>query len=1310
MPEFQKKPRKFFARGMNLNRPIDAIPEDQFAYLLNLRTYKDGELTLRPGLSEVLATSLPVTGVTDYLHTIVSLNDYDPDSTGGACRFLGYNTSLYWGSGLTLSGFTKALLDSGYSGNPLSTVIMAPEGNPVPFLYVGDSAKMRKYSPAYQSAGLPIIYTVGLNRSTVEYAPFPNIVAAGNLTGSYQWRWVLRHKVTGAESSPGPVSFITLFQNQTGQQAQFTSPNSGVSSEYVYDLYRFGGTIQSWRYVASVPNNTSYTDNLADADILAAKELLTDAASLKFQPFVTQALPTTGTATVAAGSTNDGSSLTLTSGVFNVNWINGTTIVVAGVAAHIRRIQSATVIYVEEDLGALGGVDWSVDGALQAGFPLPHLFGPYGAGQGGLFVFGVGDPRSPGSLYWMNGNDPDTTSLANRLEITGPSEPLQNGCIWNSRAFVWSTDRMWEIKPDLITPGQFVAEVVPGGKGLFAPWGLCVGDVPYFISKDGIYKYTGGTCETITDDQLGQFFGHDGQPGESVYLPNPADNFATEIVIGAANPNEVQTWRLCWADGMIYFDYIEFSSGDSATLVYDTHIGKGWFRDIYYQTGTNHTGYVSRYVETGQSTVVGADPVHTTLVGIGSELMWFNGAADAGQAIPFAMMTGADLLGGYRNQKLIGDVVIGAVSNSTTIAAKVLSNTNTASIASANLLVAGGYSQTLLDVDSGDGELTRSVGLWLSGSTTSAFSILDWEPSYIVKPEYTDKRATDWTDDGKPGNKFLTAVVIHANVSVIDSGGDLASGGGLGLVVSSPSHTFSAGEVGSVIQVIGGSGWAQGTYVIQSVNLGQATLDHSPGLSLTAGEWVLSGSRTVELQYDSGSVATTLTLVGAGETEQAYAVNPAVVGKMFRILPTDSSTCQLFSVHYVWSAYPEFIALDEDYDVQKYPAYKYVRGVVLEVDTQGIAARYIPYIDGTAVGTLTLPAINGKQLYTLGFTAPGLANEVKVRFLDSVRKFSIRWIFDEYPDNVNVTSWERGTGEGRARYIRGGIIHLDTFAQNYSIQLQGDGGANIGAAFSFNASGQTGLAFALNPPVKAHLTRWNCALGQWMYFRTVWDEDVYPELIAEWSTISDLGHNGAKFMQGVRITADTNNVAVQFRILYDGGQTALDLPATAFNGKQTIAFSFPTPFIAHDLQIQPLAAARLFPETMQQFVWEPVPELATTWQTQQTNHDIPGYHYMRDGWIAYQSAPGAVVPETLTVTTEYGSIVYSLPVSTSYKRYYQVFTPQKAKWRSYRVDSTLGVRMFVKDTTIRIKGWGASGEWMVVQPFGDLSRAAGARI
>ncbi|MCE5254335.1 MAG: hypothetical protein LLG45_09060 [Actinomycetia bacterium] len=1244
----------------------------------------------------------------------------------------------------------------------------------------------------------------------------------------------------------------------TAQNAQMTLP--AYSAGFVIDVFRWGGAVKDWRWVGSGDGGDVFVDSMTDVEALASETLdfdcyqpfptediprtgtcTTAAASVAASgsDLVIDAVDNTkvtsasytfvagdigktlhitagtgftagayqisgvaaGVATLGAacgttGSTGGGwrmgapngtgSTATQTGGDgFNADWEPGGIIFIANVPYTLKRYVSPNVWELVEDAGVQVNASFRLDGARILGQPVSHLWGPWGSGEAGVVMFACGDPRRPGHLLWTNGNDPDTTSPVNALEITSPSEPLVNGCIYDGRCFVWSAERMFAVYP--AGNGQFHAQVVPGAKGLYAPWGLYVGEHIFFISKDGIYATNGGIPTCITDEQLYPIFPHDGQPG-------------VEVVRGAdtlkpPDPNQRAYWRLCYGDGFLYFDFTESATppnvGAAKTWVYDSRVAKGWFLDDY-----QFDGATSRWWE---------ESYHSLLVGIGAVLYLFDGVSDGGFDIACQVQSGAWDCGDPRAKKLIGDCLVTLNPNAAggppavpTVTVKLLGENNTTTLATGTTN-AGVWTQLLIDVNSGIGTLSRTLGIditWAAKASTP--ELFEWHPSWVPKPETSGKRATDWTNDGQATAKWVRGCVIEGDISTV-AAADLVVDGANPLTVTSAAHAFVAGDVGAVLAVTSGAGWTVGEYEVVSVAAGAAVLDRSPApVTTTAGSYTLGGVRTVQVQSDGAVLRATITVSHPGQTEHAYSFAPFVAHEM-RLVPTDTATWQEFGVRWLWDPYPEYLGDVPDFDDGGYPGWKYVRGVVITGDTQGVAVQVQAQYDGSTVaGTLTLTQ-TGRSQATFAFATPFLAQLLRIVPLGKWRKFSVRWIYDEQPDFGELLTPWMPSGSAASNLLRGVILPVDTANAQVLFDVQGDGGTVLYANLSVTANGQTGVPVYFAVPKVTHFVRLVPKSSWRLWMPVQWVSDPWPELtrfVTPWSDAGHLGakhvrglkmkadstnaavqvqvqretgaviatltaqHNGpevkpypitpvvanllrlvplgdiriwdaelewvrdiypelttfttewwngeypyAKFVQGCRLTADTGGVPVQVQIQYDGG-TAGPLLTCNHNGLQTLPYSW-TPFVGHNFRLVPLGNIRIFKEPS--WVWEPIPEAATEWQTQETNHDIPGWHHLRDGYVAHMSP----APITLRIAYEGATVDYAIAASgglTTYARPYIEFQHMKARARSYRLFSAAPFRLFVKDTEVRVRGWGADGPYQIVRPFGDVHREAGARI
>lgn len=200
------------------------------------------------------------------------------------------------------------------------------------------------------------------------------------------------------------------------------------------------------------------------------------------------------------------------------------------------------------------------------------------------YLQAVGDPYQPGVMHCTKPNNPDSGSDLLDVEITTPSEPLMNGCMFgNSGSFAWSNQRLFQIlassdlglqyQPGGVVSGSvpFVAQEIQGCPGLFAPWFFCVADKMYYGTATGIVATGGGPATSITDPDLTMLFPHDGQPGQPVKIGSTTF-FPPDMTLTA-------NLRLYPERDHIKFCYVD-TNGTHRTIVYSL-VMKVWSTDDF---------------------------------------------------------------------------------------------------------------------------------------------------------------------------------------------------------------------------------------------------------------------------------------------------------------------------------------------------------------------------------------------------------------------------------------------------------------------------------------------------------------------------------------------------------------------------------------------------------------------------------------------------------------------------------------------------------------------------------------------------------
>lgn len=728
---------------------------------------------------------------------------------------------------------------------------------------------------------------------------------------TYRWRY--RSSTTGAVSNPSPGlrSGVEPHREQVVLTGLTASSDSQVDFK---DIYRRGGTLLDWTYVGSVANaTTTFTDNYLDDELFSNPILEFD----NFQPFPVLDTPKAGTCNVS------GTKVTRASGDnFNTSWAPGSIIIIDGVAYTLYASPtSTTVLETVENVGTKSGVAFTLPSPTLQGQPLPVLFGPYGGGETGIFIFALGSTQQPGTLFWTKGNDPDSAPTANQLEITSPSEPLVAGCIYDGRPYVFTSERMYVINRSFDGTSDFVAQEVANSKGVIGRWCVAVGEKIFFVSKDGIYATDGtGTVKSLTDAGLYNFFPHDAGANTLVGL-----EYQGLIALDITAP---KFFRLSQSNDFLYFIYK--TSGVYYTLVYDLR-REAWFQEVYSPT------IVCYYQQEG-------DGQYGSFFGLSNGTVYKYGTgADTSS---HRVLTPFYDLGDSRSQKLIRDIVIDAdrggfgATPAGTLTVKIYINNNLSTVYQTFTLSGGasgaGRQQAIIDVNSGIGVLARTIALELTWTDAVTMALYEWSPSWLVKSEQTEARFTDWTDAGIPGDKRVTGFIIDADTYNNNKSIQIQYDGGV------VAQTFTVNHNGQ--RKIA---YALATpFIAKLLRLGPWT----PGVGADETPWYLEGVDWIyelvpeflalqpdysddgdprakwlqgfELEADTGGSNVTLTLQGDGATLETFTANhngrlvvpysltPSASGQLpivheMRLLP--NGNIRVWKINWVWVPEAELV-------------------------------------------------------------------------------------------------------------------------------------------------------------------------------------------------------------------------------------------------------------------------------------------------------------------------------------------------------------------------------------------------------------------
>lgn len=798
MADFERTTQLFDVAGINLAKPVDRLEPNEYRKLDNCRPYGEGKVQGRQGI-----TRISLSGTTgDPAHSLYTFEDPIPSPSAfpGAfvprVRLLGTGTELLAARDTTNpTAFVGVGDGSGFSGRPMSFVVSGSEQSQRPWAFIGDFDKMLKVSSAllgWQIGVAPpnFIPEIAVGAANAEG---PDVGASPN---GYIYAFRARTDPlvnTGAKSILGPpVRQVDALFPSSAAGAAVPPSNIEITLSQAHpdaqvrfiDVFRWGGSLTTWLYVGSVNNivNEVLTDSFSDQALAnAAQDDLNDN-----QPFLSVDGNLEGTGTVTNnGGVGEGSLLQITAGdtlrAYNATgsdpyYIAGNQISIGNqLFTFFRSPDDANTVELLEDsvVSPVSGtfIIYNPEMARQA---IPCIWGPFGGGLTGTFIFGCGDPLRPGSLYWTKGNNPESHPGSNVLDLSSASEPLMNGCIYNGNNYVFSTKRAWALYPTLGQISDFAALEIPNSKGLFARWGICV--TPHgicFVGKDGIYLTTGGAPVSLTDESLYPLFPQESQDSNSF----PVIDGLNETTFAPPDFDQPDTFRLSYGDGFLYFDFID-TAGTYRTLVYCFEQRKpGWVsRDTYTPQ------VISRHFENVHNEATGGSWQKGIMGSVDGFVFEFGGNTDNEQAIAGHVRTGSYDAGDPRPRKLWGDIELDLDARCDTFNLKAgfdnysfltdLSTTGT------NLT---GRHRSTSDINAGQGQYAYNLGLDIQWTVTESQPILYfWVPTRVPKPELTALRVTDWDDAGYAGPKFFQGFYLRADtlnierqIAVLSDGGTI---------------------------------------------------------------------------------------------------------------------------------------------------------------------------------------------------------------------------------------------------------------------------------------------------------------------------------------------------------------------------------------------------------------------------------------------------------------------------------------------------------------------------------------------------------
>jgi hypothetical protein len=221
----------------------------------------------------------------------------------------------------------------------------------------------------------------------------------------------------------------------------------------------------------------------------------------------------------------------------------------------------------------------------------------------------------------------------------------------------------------------------------------------------------------------------------------------------------------------------------------------------------------------------------------------------------------------------------------------------------------------------------------------------------------------------------------------------------------------------------------------------------------------------------------------------------------------------------------------------------------------------------------------------------------------------------------------------------------------------------------------------------------------------VWQPNLIPQPESIYGRATDWdegGSPGAKFIQGVIVSANTFNVAKTFQLQSSDDLSFHSLnecPVTFANHTEK-AFSC-APFVAHSARIISSDGVdwQIFESHL---VFQPFPETTLNWQTELTSLGLTGWGHVREMNLPHISTSDL----TLVLTFDsWPTITLTVPNSGGLQAKTKITLPaNKFKLIGFRVYSAAPCRIFASDLELKLGQWGRTESYAVLKPFGGQGR------
>ena len=388
----------------------------------------------------------------------------------------------------------------------------------------------------------------------------------------------------------------------------------------------------------------------------------------------------------------------------------------------------------------------------------------------------------------------------------------------------------------------------------------------------------------------------------------------------------------------------------------------------------------------------------------------------------------------------------------------------------------------------------------------------------------------------------------------------------------------------------------------------------------------------------------------------------------------------------------------------------YVSGVTFDCHTGGIDRTIIIERDfaGVVVTVATL-TVNTDGRHKVKFSWPAVqAHKIRIRPNDDCRfwiLYKCDWIHQ--PEPPRIAGWDIHFENAWDQYYTGLDLYCDTGGLEKRVEVWVDQTRLLNPAtgltyFPVTANGRRVVHLTL-PWGRGHVFRFVAIdENEGLLYQHRWHLDPEPSEQANWNqNFSIYGTRADKYLKAIIFECDTfgQNKSVQVEV---DGVTVQTLSVNT-NGRRVVQLALDNQQLGRVWRMFPVDGnpGRLYSV---QPVFDEEPLKLTRWETQETNHNLPGWFQLLWAHITLKCDDDVTLTLTFVANQELGTRIsktYVIPHTSGEKvRRFVSFEAGKGVLVKYLLTSSSAFWLYREETVVQVQPWGAP-ETMPVRPFGD---------